>query len=369
MCSVKKWARSGMAVGLAVLLLLGSFGCSAKKATMVATWVDADGSIIESKSVTTDYDPSARELPADNDDWHYTGWQLTQSGDVIVCSAIRVAKRHFTWKDYDGKVLQECFVTEKEETPTLDLPVDTDKWQYTQWNETSNGTDTVYEAQREPNSEYFVGNVFQIIVKDKQGKVLGSGSGFVINKEGWFVTNNHVMEKGYSAVAFFDIKDADAGQQYTQLDILGGVYNDERKDIFVGKLDNYSKISQHYNPISFTEKYTEGEASYSVGYPNASLKLQINAGEVLEEYADINNKIDGVYYVLSDSYIAPGSSGGILVNGDFEVIGITSMGFYADTSHEHYTSGGSVPYFLFKNAITKLSNGDIKPVCDIYKTK
>lgn len=353
---------------VAAALLLSCTGCLAEKPTIVATWVDADGSIIATQSVSSDYDPSTRALPEDDNHWHYTGWQVTRSGDVVVCSANRVAKRHLVWKDYDGTILNELYITENEEPPSFDLPQDDEKWQYTSWNHVGSNNELTYEAERQPNNDYFIGNVFQIVIKDQHGEILGSGSGFVVNKDGWFVTNNHVMDQAYSAVAFFDIKDSVAGQQYTQLNILGGVYNNAEKDIFIGKLDNYRKISQHYHDIAFTEEYTQGDASYSVGYPNSSVKLQINSGVILEEYSDIYNKVDGVYYVLSDSYIAPGSSGGILVNENFEVIGITSIGFYADTSNEYYTSGGSIPYFLFKNALTHLSDQSIIPICDIYKT-
>ena len=361
-----KKVRSASILLLIALLLLSCTGCFFEEKTISVTWVDADGSIIASQTVAENYDPSTRELPDGGNDWQYTGWQITHSGDIVVCSATRVAKHHFVWKDYDGTVLQEVYTPEGEEAPTFDLPASNDKWKYTEWKQTGTAPEVIYEAEREPNNDYFIGNVFQIILKDEAGEVLGSGSGFVINKDGWFITNDHVMNQGYSAVAFFDIKDSEAGQQYTQLNVLGGVYHDEQKDIFIGKLENYQKLSQYYQEISFTEEYTQGDTSYSVGYPNASTKMQINPGVILEEYSDIYSKIQGVYYVLSDSYIAPGSSGGILVNENFQVIGITSMGFYADSEKQHYTSGGSIPYFLFKNALTQLLDSNIQPLYDIY---
>ena len=250
---------------------------------------------------------------------------------------------------------------------SFDLPQSSEKWEYTEWNQTEVGSEVVFEADREPNKEYFRANVFQIILKDEAGEVTSSGSGFIINKDGWFITNDHVMNNGYSAVAFFDIKDADNGQQYTQLNVSGGVYHDAKKDIFIGKLEGYHRISQYYNDIPFTEEYKQGDLSYSVGYPNSSTKMQINPGVILEEYSDIHSKIQGIYYVLSDSYIAPGSSGGILVNEKFEVIGITSMGFYADNNKQYYTSGGSIPYFVFKQAVTQFSTNSIQPLYEMYK--
>lgn len=349
-----------------LLLLLSNAGCSAPETSISVTWVDADGSILATETVPSDYDPCARQLPDGGNQWHYTGWQLTNSGDIVVCSATRVARQHFVWKDYDGTILYEVHSPENEEAPTFDLPESTEKWSYTQWTSIGSSTEFIYKAEREPNENYFLGNVFQIILMAKNGDVLSSGSGFVINKDGWFITNNHVMEDAYSAVAFFDIRDSTNGQQYTQLNILGGVYHDAEKDIFIGKLEGYSKISEYYKDIVFTEDYTQEEVSYSVGYPNSSTKLQITAGTILEEYSDIYSKIKGVYYILSDSYIAPGSSGGILVNENFDVIGITSIAFYADVNKQHFTSGGSIPYFVFKNALTQLSDNRIVPLYDIY---
>ena len=233
---------------------------------------------------------------------------------------------------------------------------------YTEWDKDSGKNEYVYTAMREPNGDYFVGNVFQIVIKDEEGEALGTGSGFVLNSDGWFITNNHVMNEAHSAVAFFDIKDEDGGR-YTELKILGGVFNSEKKDIFIGKLDGYDKISSHYKEIDFCEDYEEGEVCYSVGYPNSSVKMAINSGTVMEEYSDIHGKIDGMYYILSDSYIAPGSSGGILVNGDFEVIGITSLGLYNDGE---YMSGGSIPYEIFKVHLKSYKNSDIKTLTEIY---
>lgn len=349
------------------LLLLNHAGCATEKVMTYVTWLDADGSIIATETVAEPYDPLSRPLPEDNNNWHYTGWQLSHSGDIVVCSATRVANRHFVWQDYNKTILNECYSPENEETPDFDLPASNEKWEYTKWKQTGSGLEFIFEAQREPNKNYFIGNVFQIIIKDYSGEILGSGSGFVINEDGWFITNDHVMAGGYSAVAFFDIKDSTEGHQYTQLNILGGAYNSAEKDIFIGKLEGYDKIKSYYQAIPFTENYTQSDLSYSVGYPNSSTTMQIHAGTILEEYSDIHSKIKGIYYILSDSYIAPGSSGGILVNEAFEVVGITAMGFYADSAKQNYTSGGSIPYFVFKSALTQISNANITPIYNIYK--
>ena len=324
------------------------------------SWFDADGMLLATETTDADYDPTTKELPSDTDLWHYTGWTLSKSGNITVCTAKRLSKTKVIWKDFDGTLLKEDFFVDGEKEPTFDLPSSDEHWIYTEWIEESSKNEIVYTAKKTPNIKYFQGNVFQIIVNDQQGEPLGSGSGFIINDEGWFITNAHVMENGYSANAFFDIPDTVSGTKYTSLTILGGVYSDAKKDIFIGKINNYQNIKSHYQSISFTETYSEGDVCYSVGYPNSSVTLAINEGTVLEEYSNIYDKINGIYYILSDSYIAPGSSGGILINQDFQVIGITSMGLYSDESHSVYISGGSIPCFIFASQLKNLNDENLK---------
>ena len=128
--------------------------------------------------------------------------------------------------------------------------------------------------------------------------------GFILNDDGWFITNNHVMEEGASAVAYFDIPDREAGDRYTKLTVIGGVYNSEEKDIFIGKLEGYEKIESYYHEIGFTESYTVGEKSYTIGYPNSSVKMEINAGVIIEiSILDSNSSLIHIWAnILSIDY-------------------------------------------------------------------
>ena len=305
-------------------------------------------------------------LPTDSDQWHYTEWEKTVTSNGVVFNAKRLTKEKHVWLDYDGVVLKEEIIVAGEKVPTVDLPTGNEKWVYVEWDTTVSDGRHTYTAVRKPKASYFAGNVFQLVTKDADGVPIGTGSGFVINKDGWFVTNDHVMDQASSAIAFFDIKDAEIGDRYTQLRVLGGVFNSGEKDIFIGKLEGYEKIKMHYKEIDFTVEYETGEKSYAIGYPNSSVQMEINEGVILEEYSDIYDKINGVYYVLSDSYIAPGSSGGILVNEDFQVIGITTIGLYMDENKQIYRAGGSVPSFVFLSYLNCLEDAEIKDLTEIY---
>ena len=353
---------------LCLFLLLALFACEKKEAKISVAYFDADGEHLTTEWVLPDYDPASRPLPEDTEEWHYTKWEVTLSGDITVCTAKRVAKTKVIFKDFDGTVLKEAIFTEEESEPRLDLPTSTERWIYTGWQKTTAESEIIYTAERTPNAAYFSGNVFQIVLRNAAGEPISTGSGFVFHEDGWFITNNHVMENGYSATAYFDIPDRVQGTKHTTLAVPGGVYHDETKDVFIGKLENYEKIRSHYHPISFTEEYTQGETCYSIGYPLSSITMEINTGSIITEYSDIHDKINGVYYVLSDSYIAPGSSGGILVNEAFEVVGITTLGFYTDSTHSVYVSGGSVPTSIFKMHLMGLTDSSLRPLYLIYNT-
>lgn len=411
---------------LIFLLLLGCTSCSKPPENTYITWINSDGTLIDYITATSDYDPSQKALPPDTNQWKYTEWLIEKTGNRIECIAVRVQKVmvqwldsddhvlkedyvpiseleictlplpedsnewHYTewkksatsagyvykaqrvhktkhiWKDADGTIIKEDYIIDGQEIPSIDLPTGNQKWVYTGWDTQNTETETVYTALRTPNSTYFCGNVFQIVLKDPSGAPLGTGSGFIINEEGWFITNDHVMDGASSAVAFFDIRDSENGRKYTELNIYGGAYHSSEKDIFIGKIEGYHKIKEHYQAISFSETYVAGERAHTIGYPNSSVKMEINSGVLLEDYSDIYSKINGIYYILSDSYIAPGSSGGILINDDFEVLGITTIGFYADDSKKIYRAGGSVPFFVFSSIIENLDELNIKPLAELY---
>lgn len=226
------------------ILLCTFISCSENNDNYYATWIDADGTLIEYSTVPSNYDPSARALPSDNENWHYTGWNVVLSGNQIECTAIRVkkvkiqwidadgtilkeesliysdntnfsfplpedtnewhytewlksesentitfsakriSKEKYVWKDADGSVLKEEYVIVGEEKPFFNLPPENPKWKYLNWNITETSSEHIYTAVRAPNESYFVGNVFQIVVKDAMGTPTSTGSGFVLNDDG-----------------------------------------------------------------------------------------------------------------------------------------------------------------------------------------
>ncbi len=138
------------------------------------------------------------------------------------------------------------------------------------------------------------------------------GSGFIIDKEGYIITNNHVVEN---------------------TDKITVVLNDEKEfDAEIIGCDSYTdlaliKIKPHQNLTSLkmgdSDKLKVGEWVVAIGNP-FGLSHTVTAGIVSAKGRVIGS---GPYddYIQTDASINPGNSGGPLLNIKGEVIGINTM--------------------------------------------
>lgn len=256
----------------------------------------------------------------------------------------------YRWFDVDGTLLYE--EATNGQPSKYALPNDNEKWDYIEWQQNTND----YYAYCMPQKSYFIGNVFQIVVMDLDVSY-GVGSAFVLNDEGWFITNAHVMENAYKAQAIFEIPNERTGESFTYFNINEGVYYNSDKDIYIGKIENYHSIKNYYKNIPVSSNYKIGDVTYSIGYPNATALMEINEGVGVMEYATLADKLyGGNTYIYSTSYIAPGSSGGVLLNKNLEVIGITTKGLTID---EEFIVGAAITTFNFKNLLSNISHANL----------
>lgn len=268
------------------------------------------------------------------------------------------------WLYADGSVFDSATVSENDPIPDKTIPyAENDPWLFLGWNKEFAKDKITYTEKRTPNKKYFVGNVFQIAVQNLAGTTTGWGSAVVINKEGWFVTNSHVMKNAYSAVALFEIEQITTGESFTKLDITLGGYNNSDKDIFIGKIDNYSSIASYYQPIAFTTNHGVGKTTYSLGYPDATPYMEIHKGEEKSFATSSSDKLlSGVQYISSTSFIMPGSSGGVLVNENLEVIGLTTI---VSTVNGKFERSYSISTFNFQNQINATQKYTLKTLAQL----
>ena len=165
-----------------------------------------------------------------------------------------------------------------------------------------------------PFKEFFGEDFFEKFFGDapqREFKQRSLGSGFIIDKEGHILTNNHVVEKA-SAIKV-RLKD---GKEY-DAKVIG---KDPKTDIAVIKIN--AKNDLPVVPLGDSEKLEVGEWVLAVGNP-FGLEHTVTAGIVSAKGRVIGQ---GPYddFIQTDASINPGNSGGPLFNLKGEVVGINT---------------------------------------------
>lgn len=160
---------------------------------------------------------------------------------------------------------------------------------------------------RDPFEEFF-----EYFGVPRQGmKRRSLGSGFVIDKEGYILTNNHVVQEADSiTVVFVDESEAEAK-------VIG---KDPKTDLALIKVDVDRDLP--VAPLGNSETLEVGDWVLAIGNP-FGLKFTLTAGIVSAKGREIGA---GPYddFIQTDASINPGNSGGPLINMKGEVVGINS---------------------------------------------
>ena len=145
-----------------------------------------------------------------------------------------------------------------------------------------------------------------------QRPMTGLGSGFIIEKEGIIVTNNHVIEGADEITVIM------SNQQEFTAELLG---RDPKADLAVLKIDPGSTELVAV-PWGDSEAMRVGDWSIAIGNP-LGLGGTVTAGIISAISRDLGS---GPYvkFLQTDASINRGNSGGPLFNIDGEVIGINS---------------------------------------------
>jgi serine protease Do len=183
------------------------------------------------------------------------------------------------------------------------------------------------DPNRDPFSEGGPGREF---------KQRSLGSGFVIDKEGFIVTNNHVVENADQIkVRLADEREFDAK-------IIG---RDPKTDLALIKIDDAKDVA----PLKMgdSEKLEVGSWVLAVGSP-FGLEQTVTAGIVSAKGRFIGA---GPYddFIQTDASINPGNSGGPLLNMNGEVIGINTA-----IIAQGQGIGFAIPVNLAQNIIAQL---------------
>ena len=175
-------------------------------------------------------------------------------------------------------------------------------------------------------------SVVYIEVSDSKGIPIASGSGFIIDSTGKIATNYHVIKGAYSAkVKTYDGKIYDVSKVFTY---------DSTQDMALIKID-----ATGLHPVSLgdSDKIGIGDKIYTIGDP-LGLDDTISDGLISSK----SRVVDGSTVIQISAPISSGSSGGVLLNEQAEVIGITSAGI-TDGQNLNF----AIPINLLKPTLTQ----------------
>lgn len=175
---------------------------------------------------------------------------------------------------------------------------------------------------------------------------MGIGSGVIVSKDGYILTNEHVSGEK-SSTCYVTMED---GKDYS----ASVVWSDSNLDLAILKI-NMKCIE--YARLGNSDILRVGESVYAIGNPiGFEFQKTVTSGIVsgLNRTINFKENEEEIYMsnlIQTDATINPGNSGGPLINSSGEVIGINTVKI---TSAE--SIGFAVPINVVKPIIEKLES-------------
>lgn len=147
----------------------------------------------------------------------------------------------------------------------------------------------------------------------------GLGSGFIINKLGHVITNQHVIsgEREISVVVYRKKEGGLEKQVFPKIKIIA---MNGSLDIAILQIDDPAVDSLTFVPMGDSDLLTQGQAVFAIGSP-LGLERSVSQGIVSVRARETR----GAWSIQSTTQINPGNSGGPLFNARGEVVGINNM--------------------------------------------
>jgi serine protease Do len=151
----------------------------------------------------------------------------------------------------------------------------------------------------------------------------GKGSGFLINKDGYAITNDHVIqgETRISAILYVNVPGGFSRRRIEDVEIIA---LNPFVDLALIKLPLPADLKPSHVILGNADEVNAGDTVFAVGNP-LGLERSVTQGIV----SNRSRSLEGQLFLQTDTAINPGNSGGPLFNQRGEVIGVTSRGFGA----------------------------------------
>jgi serine protease Do len=147
----------------------------------------------------------------------------------------------------------------------------------------------------------------------------GLGSGFIINKLGYVVTNQHVIagEREITVVVYRKKPGGLEKQAFTKVKIIA---MNGFLDLAILQIDDPVVEGLPFVPIGDSDALIQGQQVFAIGSP-LGLERSVSQGIVSVKARETR----GTWCIQSTTQINPGNSGGPLFNSRGEVVGVNNM--------------------------------------------
>lgn len=186
-------------------------------------------------------------------------------------------------------------------------------------------------------------------------QVTGQGSGVIMTKDGYIITNAHVVQNSNSRLPVAKIEVVLDNKKTYVARLLGA---DTKSDLAVLKIE-----ANDLTPATFgdSDKIKVGETVVVIGNPSGmtfagSMSKGIVSGVNRDVY--MSDSGETMSFIQTDAAINPGNSGGAMVNQFGQVIGISSAKIAAE---DYEGIGFSIPMNTAKPIVDSIiKNGYVK---------
>jgi serine protease Do len=199
--------------------------------------------------------------------------------------------------------------------------------------------------QVDPFGDDLFQRFFGMQPQPQQKQQISQGSGFIVSKDGYILTNAHVIKGADKITAvLYDGREMDAS-------VIG---SDAKTDIAVIKIDG--KDLPFIN-LGDSDKMDIGEWVVAIGSP-FQLEASLTVGVISAKGRQNLRITDLEDFIQTDAAINPGNSGGPLLNLESEVIGINTA--IVSRSGGYMGIGFAIPSNMAKNVMNQIiSNGSV----------
>lgn len=197
-----------------------------------------------------------------------------------------------------------------------------------------------FDFFNDPFFERFFGPRYHRPQPKRKFKQRGQGSGFIVDKRGYILTNNHVVgDADLIEVKLFD------GREF-KAKVVG---TDPQSDVAVIKIDADDDLP--VLPLGDSDKVKVGEWVIAVGNP-FGLSETVTVGVVSAKGRNRIGINDYEDFIQTDAAINPGNSGGPLINIRGEAIGMNTAIF--SRSGGYMGIGFAIPINMAKAVMKQL---------------